>query len=143
MQAVRPGGDGQRRGWLLARRSTGAVRRLWAIVPPQRYDRSPDACVAYRRARETLPFYILQKGETIGVLTHTGSRTHWSHAASFPLSHHARTSGLVSGLVGRRRCARGRVAKQDVGGLLGNREDGRPELPAWHRGLGLGLGARL
>ena len=53
------------------------------------------------------------------------------------------TSGLVSGLVGRRRCAWCRVAKQDVGGLLGNREDGRPELPAWHRGLGLGLGVRL
>ena len=94
--------------------------------------------------RETLPFLVLQKKETTGTTGNSHRVVHtWSHAASFPLSHHARTSGLVSGLVGRRRRARGRVAKQDVGSFLRDREDGRPELPAWHRGLGLGLGARL
>ena len=98
----------------------------------------------YRRARNASVFRSYKKRRLpVPPVTHTGSYTPGTHAASFPLSHHARTSGLVSGLVGRWRCARGRVAKQDVGGLLGDREDGRPELPAWHRGLGLGLGARL
>ena len=94
-------------------------------------------------SRETLS--VLQK-ETTRVLRlklTQGRTPGHTLAASFPLSHHARTSGLVSGLVGRRRCARGRVAKQDVGGLLGDREHGRAELPAWHRGLGLGLGLGL
>ena len=98
----------------------------------------------YRRARNAS---LLQKKETTGTTGNSHKVVHLVHTQqAFPLSHHARrprASGLVSGLVGRRRCARGRVAKQEVGGLLGNREDGRPELPAWHRGLGLGLGVRL